>query len=64
MDEKYEYEQHTFQTDCRVGGKQFCLSCGLLALNNDFTSWAIRMGCKHKLHSSYANKRYENTKLM
>lgn len=54
-------EAHSFEL--RVGGKQYCSNCGLIALNNPFTDWAIRMGCRHKDHSQYENKRYDLTKL-
>jgi hypothetical protein len=59
--EKYEFVAHTF--DLRVGGKQWCTGCGLVGLNNAFTDWAVRMGCNHRLHPSYDNKRYELTKI-
>lgn len=57
--DEYRFVAHTF--DLRVGGKQYCTTCGLIGLNNDFTAWAIRMGCNHKDHPSYGNKRYDYT---
>lgn len=59
--EPYKYEAHEFVF--RIGGKLYCTHCGLFHLNNDFTVWAERMGCRHKDHPSYKNKRYETTKL-
>lgn len=59
--EPYKNEAHSF--DLRTAGKQVCSNCGLVALNNQFTAWAIRMGCRHKDHPSYSSKRYETTKL-
>ena len=59
--DKYEYEAHDFKL--RLGGKAYCVKCGLFSLNNTFTDWAVRIGCNHKDHPSYDNKRYETTKL-
>jgi hypothetical protein len=59
--EEYNYEAHNFSL--RIGGKQYCVKCGLFGLNNAFSDWAVRMGCNHRDHPSYANKRYDTTKL-
>lgn len=59
--ERYEHEAHDFSL--RVGGKQYCVKCGLVGLNNAFTDWAVRMGCNHRDHPSYANKRYDTSPL-
>lgn len=59
--EPYTFEPHKFER--RAGGKVFCTFCGLFQLNNDFTAWSMRMGCNHRDHPGYANKRYELTKL-
>jgi hypothetical protein len=61
MSEEYKYEAHNFSL--RVGGKQWCVKCGLVGLRNDFTDWAVRTGCNYKDHSSYANKRYSTSPL-
>lgn len=49
--EPYKFESHSFSK--HVAGKQCCSKCGLLALNNDFTYWAIKMGCNNSDHPSY-----------
>ena len=59
--EPYKHEPHTFVH--RAGGKMFCHVCGLIALNNAFSDWAVKMGCMHKDHPSYQSKRYQFTKL-
>lgn len=61
--ETYKMEAHQFRTDVRVGGKQYCTKCGLLALNNEFTSWSIKMGCNSESHPSYQQIRSRCTKL-
>lgn len=35
----------------------YCVSCGLINMKNEFSEWAVRMGCNHKDHPSYENKR-------
>lgn len=51
----YSFEAHRWGgTIC---GKQYCGNCGLIRLNNRFTEWAIKMGCKNDLHPAYNNKR-------
>ena len=46
-----------------LGGKQVCKSCGLVALNNDFTRWSIDKGCYSDLHPEYKNARKRFTKM-
>ena len=51
----YSFEPHSFnKTMC---GKKVCGNCGLMRLNNDFTNWSVKMGCKNDLHPAYQNKR-------
>ena len=59
--EEYTHESHVF-VFCKPAGKQYCAYCGLVALNNDFTDWAVSKGCNYKLHSSYASARMKHTK--
>jgi hypothetical protein len=54
--EAYKMEAHVFVHNSRVG-KGVCRKCGLVALNNDFSSWSIRMGCYSEEHPSYESKR-------
>lgn len=37
---------HQFNQHVRIVGKQYCLKCGLIALNNEATYRAIRGRCK------------------
>lgn len=48
-------EEHSFTL--RISGKPYCQNCGLVALNNSFTRWAIDKGCLNEYHSQYQNKR-------
>ncbi len=38
-------------------GKNVCRRCGLVALNNEFSLWSIRMGCLSEEHPQYQSKR-------
>ena len=53
--DKYKFKAHSFNK--RIVGKQYCSHCGLLALNNDFTRWSIKMGCNSGDHPNYKNER-------
>lgn len=53
--EAYKYKAHSFKG--RVGNKPYCIHCGLVALNNDFSRWAVDKGCLNELHPSYKNQR-------
>lgn len=35
------------------GGKQWCFSCGLVALNNKASDWCWDKGCLYDLHPQY-----------
>lgn len=59
----YKFEAHSFKTDLRIAGKQYCQHCGLLALNNEFTSWAIKYGCNNEDHPTYDAMRKKYTRL-
>lgn len=61
--EAYKFEPHIFRTDIRAGGKQYCLNCGLLSLNNEFSRWSVRMGCLNESHPDYEKIRSRCTKL-
>lgn len=52
---QYKAEPHNF--NLAVGAYRYCSSCGLITFKNEFSQWAIRMGCNHKEHPSYENKR-------
>ena len=57
----YEMVGHSFVPLKHVG-KQYCYRCGLVALNNDFTQWCVRMGCNHEDNPQYKNMRSKLTK--
>lgn len=38
-----------------------CSGCGLVYLKNDFTAWAIRMGCNNSDHPGFAAARHKFT---
>lgn len=59
--EDYTYEPHKFVFS-KSAGKQYCIKCGLVNANNDFTVWAIQKGCMNELHASYKNQRLKFTK--
>lgn len=61
VNESYKMQGHSFSKV--VGGKQVCKSCGLVALNNDFTRWSIDKGCYSDLHPEYKNARKRFTKM-
>ncbi len=52
--EPYKYKAHSFNRS--VVGKQYCSRCGLIALNNPFTKWAVRMGCNNADHSQFKSQ--------
>lgn len=53
--ESFSLVPHKFEG--RIAGKSYCISCGLLNLNNDFSRWAVEKGCDNMLHSQYQQKR-------
>lgn len=59
--EEYLYERHHFYLD-KHAGKQVCAWCGLVALRNPASEWAIEKGCHHKLHPSYGSTMKKLTK--
>lgn len=50
--EKFEYtlEAHSPQRSKSIPFALVCKHCGLIYLKNDFTRWAIRMGCNNRYH--------------
>lgn len=59
--EDYKYEPHRFVFSKQIG-KQYCMYCGLVNSNTDFTSWAVQKGCLNELHPSYRSTRLKFTK--
>lgn len=52
----YEIEPHHV-ISCRTFPQGVCVKCGLVCLNNDFTRWALRVGCNNREHPSYERYR-------
>jgi len=59
---QYKYEPHGPWILLNGVGKSYCLGCGLVNLNNDFTRWCVRMGCNSDEHPQYIQKRKQATK--
>lgn len=55
MAEKYEMYAHN--PAATISGKKYCVHCGLVYLNNEFTRWAIQKGCDNKNHPQYQTMR-------
>ena len=61
--EKEPYKMVGHQWSILKGvGKQYCVCCGLVRLNNRFTEWAIEKGCLNELHPQYQSARHRYTK--
>lgn len=54
--EPYKMVGHSFVLNSRIG-KSVCKTCGLVALRNQFTDWAVRMGCMSEDHPNYGRER-------
>lgn len=59
--ESYKMVPHTF-TLLKGVGKQYCTRCGLFAMNNKLSEWAIDKGCMHKDHPQWESKVRKLTK--
>lgn len=59
--ETYQMKGHSFSK--LVSSKPVCISCGLIALNNDFSKWCIDKGCYADLHPQYESVRKRLTKM-
>lgn len=60
--EPYTLEPHNFKTWKKIAWP-ICVKCGLIALKNPLTEWAMKQGCNHKDHPSYESQRMKQTKL-
>lgn len=49
---KYEMENHSW-TKSGSFPWEYCRYCGLIALRNKFTKWAINKGCNNSYHPGY-----------
>ena len=59
--ENYQMKGHSFSGI--IAGKPYCMSCGFIALNNDFSRWCIDKGCYADLHPQYQSVKKRLTKL-
>jgi hypothetical protein len=50
--EPYSYEPHKWG-DLKGIGRAYCQHCGLVRLKNEFSEWAVKMGCNNKDHPQY-----------
>lgn len=53
MREPYKMEAHGPWIPMSRVGKQRCAFCGLVALNNPLTDWAITKGCNYEDHPQH-----------
>lgn len=58
--EPYKFEPHNFNAR-KIAGKPYCCHCGLVALNNEFTRWAVKMGCNNGDHPQHDTVRKSYT---
>ena len=54
--EKYKFEGHAFIPLARMPWPH-CKRCGLVALKNDVTRKAIKLGCNYDMHSSFKKRK-------
>lgn len=60
--ETYTYEPHVWVIHPLLG-KSYCVHCGLIRVQNNFTSWAVEKGCLNRIHPSHDSARSKFTKL-
>lgn len=48
----YKFIGHQF-VPLKGAGKQYCKSCGLVALRNKATQWCIDKGCNYDVHKDH-----------
>jgi hypothetical protein len=53
----YSYEPHSFKKIYKSVSWEVCIYCGLVALRNDFTRWAMKTGCMNRYHKDYEKAR-------
>jgi hypothetical protein len=54
---KYSYEPHVFKKLYKSIPYEVCIYCGLVALRNINTKWAMKIGCSWRLHSDASKYR-------
>lgn len=59
--ETYQLKGHSFNGI--IAGKPYCMGCGLIALNNDFSRWCADKGCYYDLHPQFQSTKKRLTKL-
>ena len=58
----YKMKGHSW-VPLKGAGKNVCSCCGLMALRNKATDWAIAKGCHHTDHPQYENAMKRLTKM-
>lgn len=58
----YSFEGHSYRLMKGVG-KNICIHCGLVILNNDITRWCVDKGCNYAYHPSYKSALFKLTKM-
>ncbi len=59
---KYKKVGHSFGLLKSVG-KQYCHKCGLIALNNEISRWAVGKGCNYHEHTAWITTLNRLTKM-
>jgi hypothetical protein len=54
--EPYKNEPHNFNYHLTGTAYRYCVHCGLVAMRNELSQWAIKQGCNYKDHPSYSSK--------
>ena len=55
--EPFKLVAHNFNFHATGTAYKYCVYCGLVAMKNEFSQWAIKQGCMNKDHPSYELKR-------
>lgn len=63
MEEPEVYKMEAHNWGHKIGHWPVCQKCGLIMMKNDFSDWAVRIGCFNRLHPSYDSVRRKNTNL-
>ena len=58
----YKHEAHSWRKPKRYPW-MVCQNCGLVALKNPLTEWAINKGCNYKEASGYSDAIKKHTRL-
>ena len=56
LKDEYKFDPHSPKKRKNISWP-VCSKCGLIYLRNDFTDWAIKMGCNNNDHPNYERER-------